>query len=40
MNIFSRHQCNRILNARTDILNGELRIVVLDNLIKGERFIE
>ena len=40
MNAFSRYQRYRILNARSDIFNAEIWIVVVDNLIKREVFIK
>ena len=40
MNVFGGHECNGILQARANIFNLKLRVVVSNNLREGETFIE
>lgn len=40
MNIFSGDKCNGILKAGTNILNFEIRIILLNNFIKRKPLIQ
>lgn len=40
MNIFCRHQSNRVLNTSANIFNSQVRVVVLTYFLKRQPFIK